>query len=181
MNVEGFLNLVLLLALIISLYSDIVGQKIYNAVLAPAVLLGLGLNAWAAGFDGLLFSLKGLGVGLAVLLLPFLMGGLGAGDVKLMATVGAIKGALFVLYSFFATALFGGLLSILVLLRRKIGLAGLQGLGRGLYILLVSHGKVNTLDTLDNLDTLDRDVASTAFPYGVAIVLGTLTAFWWMG
>lgn len=171
MNAEVVSNLGLAVVLGISLYTDLTKRVIYNRVVIPALLIGLGVNIWDAGLNGLFFSLQGIGLGLAVLLLPFIMGGMGAGDVKLLAVVGAFKGMTFVWYSFVATALYGGLLVVLVLLKRKMMLTSLQGLCRGLYILLASNGRVNTFETLE------EDESAASVPYGVAIALGALTTF----
>jgi len=91
-----FLNTVLIFMLLISLYTDIVERKIYNWTTIPAAVLGVILNFLADGAPGLKTSLMGLLTGLAVFLLPFLLGGMGAGDVKLMGAIGALKGPFFV-------------------------------------------------------------------------------------
>jgi prepilin peptidase CpaA len=63
-------------------------------------------HTWLAGLPGALFSLGGLGMGLGLFLLIHLSGSIGAGDVKLMAAVGAMVGP----YG----ALLSGLLAIMV-------------------------------------------------------------------
>lgn len=54
----------------------------------------------------------GTAVGLAVLLPAYAVGGMGAGDVKLMAGVGTWMWGTVTLYAFAATALVGGVIAI---------------------------------------------------------------------
>src|SRR4029079_12666372 len=63
-------------------------------------------HAWLSGLHGATFSLAGLGTGLGIFLILYVTGSIGAGDVKLMAAVGALVGP----YG----ALISGLLAILV-------------------------------------------------------------------
>ena len=53
---------------------------------------GLVFAGWTGGRDALLWSLAGSGIGLATLLPLYAIGGMGAGDVKLMAGLGAWVG-----------------------------------------------------------------------------------------
>lgn len=75
----------------------------------------------ANGLDGLLFSLKGIGFGIGLLIIPYMMGGMGAGDAKLMGVVGGFLGAKGVLATFLCTAVIGGIhaLFILIIYRKK--------------------------------------------------------------
>jgi len=74
--------------------------KVYNALTYPAALLGLIASVFATP-PGLLMSAAGLGACLLGFGLLWYAGGLGAGDVKLMAAVGALKGLPFVVHSCF--------------------------------------------------------------------------------
>ena len=58
-------------------------------------------------------------MGIAILIVPYLMGGMGAGDAKLMGTVGAVVGAKGVFVSFLFTAIVGGIYALIVLLRNR--------------------------------------------------------------
>ena len=78
---------------------------------------GLLYHLHAAGMNGLIFSLSGILAGAGLLLLFHLLGGMGAGDVKLMAAVGAILGPTDVFTAFLYSALIGGLYALVVLYR----------------------------------------------------------------
>lgn len=97
---------------------------------------------------------------------------MGAGDVKLLAVIGAIKGPLFIFYTALGMALAGGIISLIILIykRQLINLFG--RLLSGIKLLFATGGKVVAFD-------LNRE--KIMFPYGLAIVAGTASAFWWMG
>src|SRR3954447_22625979 len=71
---------------------DLRSGKIPNALTYPACIFGLGLSIAEGGGLGLTNSLAGLAVGFLPFFVLYLSGGLGGGDVKLMAAVGALMG-----------------------------------------------------------------------------------------
>src|SRR5436309_3229359 len=79
------------LVLAVSIF-DLRERRIPNFLVLPAACIGLGLNLYG-GWDGLLFSAQGLAVGLTLLFVPYLLGAMGAGDVKFLAAIGAFVGA----------------------------------------------------------------------------------------
>src|SRR5437868_1172294 len=76
------------------------------------VVGGLAYACWTGGREALLWSLAGTGVGLITLLPLYAIGGMGAGDVKLMAGVGAWMGPATTLGAFVTSALVGGLMGL---------------------------------------------------------------------
>ncbi len=91
-------------------------RRIPNALLLPAFLIALMLNSITFGLNGLYFTLAGLSLGFLLLIVPYLLGGMGAGDVKLLMVIGSFGGFYFVLSSFILGALIGGAFSIAVYL-----------------------------------------------------------------
>lgn len=163
------IDYLLVLVLLVSCYTDLKHRKIYNVILFPVALLALGFHAGLAGLDGILFTLKGAALGLILFFPPYLLGGMGAGDVKLLAVVGVCKGAEFVFYSFIYTALVGGAISLFIL----------AGQGRVMLTLRQAGLALKTAVCCGwtgwNMPQPD-DRSKTSFPYGVAITLGSLTA-----
>ncbi|KJS87431.1 MAG: hypothetical protein JM58_04275 [Peptococcaceae bacterium BICA1-8] len=162
------LDAVLIITLSICLITDITKKKIYNVILIPALTAGVAINIYNLGLTGLIFSIKGFFVGLLFLLLPFIGGGIGAGDVKLLATIGAIKGPEFVFYAFLGMGLAGGVIAVVILLFQRRMLKTLKELGKGIVILFVSQFKVRAFEFKSD---------NNMFPYGIAITLGALSAY----
>jgi prepilin peptidase CpaA len=99
---------------------DLFRRTISNWI--PAIALALGFVCQVAfhGWTGLLWGLFGAGAGFAVFLAFYLLGGMGGGDVKLMAGFGVMLGAGRILYAAFWTALVGGIFAGCVLLASSI-------------------------------------------------------------
>jgi len=153
----------------ICMYTDLRRGRIYNAVLGPAIVAGLGYHLYTGGVAGLWFGFKGLIVGLILLLIPFMLGGVGGGDVKFLAAVGALGGPAFVWRAFLCGALIGGILAVGALIyRRELGRV-LQKLGRLLYARLLHLPPVEALGTLET-------VGGSRLPYGVALGSGVIVA-----
>ncbi|MDK2821786.1 MAG: prepilin peptidase CpaA [Clostridia bacterium] len=162
------LDLLLLITLAFCLFTDIKYKKIYNKILFPAIIIGISLNVFYYGLIGFIKSIEGFLLGLGLLILPFICGGIGAGDVKLLAAIGAIKGTTFVFYSFIYMGIVGGLISIGILIYQKRLLKVLYELIKGLFIFITSHCLI--MPTVNNNP-------KNKFPYGIAIVIGTLATY----
>lgn len=85
-------SLFLFIVTISSAAVDVRRHKIPNLITFPVMLTAVSYYSARHGWDGFVFSIGGLGVGTGLLLLPYLMGGMGAGDAKLMGAVGAVLG-----------------------------------------------------------------------------------------
>lgn len=94
---------------------DLARREIPNWIPVTAVAGGLAASAWMHGWSGLGSSLLGTVLGFAVFLVFYLLGGMGGGDVKLMAGLGAILGAGRMLEASLWTAGLGGIFAALVL------------------------------------------------------------------
>jgi prepilin peptidase CpaA len=80
------------------------------------MIIALGYHLLTNGLTGTLFSAAGLGLGIAIFIVPYLMGGMGAGDVKLMGAVGAVLGPKGVFMAFLFTGIVGGVYALIFLL-----------------------------------------------------------------
>lgn len=109
----------LVFILFIATIIDLRTFKIPNLVTLPAVAGAIAYYTGMHGFSGLLFSLAGLGTGLLLLLIPYLMGGIGGGDVKLMGTVGAFLGAKATLFAFLFIGVIGGVYALMTMVRHR--------------------------------------------------------------
>jgi len=95
-------------AAVIAAVMDVWKFKVYNALTVPLLLSGLAYHVVEGGMQGFLGSLTGAMFGFAVLIFIYAMGGMGAGDVKLMAAVGAWLGMPLTFYVFVISALASG-------------------------------------------------------------------------
>ncbi|SFA79383.1 MULTISPECIES: prepilin peptidase [unclassified Bacillus (in: firmicutes)] len=155
----------LVATLLVCVITDIKERKIYNAVLFPALCTAWILHVITGGSDGLYLTLLGTLVGFSLLLIPYLLGGMGAGDVKLLAVIGAIKGMMFVLMAAVYMALAGGLMAFLILVFHK----GLKKRLLGIVYFLNGLRNGIRMPIMTNSDSM-----KTTYPYGVAIAAGAL-------
>ena len=88
-----FLSLPLLAAMVAAVATDFRAQKIPNLITLPLMLYGLCYHVITSGFSGLSFSFLGIITGIGIFIIPYIMGGMGAGDAKLMGGAGALIGA----------------------------------------------------------------------------------------
>lgn len=115
-----YLITLLAIAMGIAVIEDIRRLKIPNWVTYPTMLLALIAHSVTGGLDGLLFSAGGLASGIGLFIIPYLMGGMGAGDAKLMGAAGAILGPKGILLASILVVLVGGLYgAILFALNRR--------------------------------------------------------------
>ena len=111
-NMIIFLSVVLIVAAAF----DVVVHKIPNLLTYPTMASALIYYFIIMGLDGLLFSFKGMALGIIIFIIPYLMGGMGAGDAKLMGAVGSILGAKGVFMTSVCTAIIGGLYAVILLI-----------------------------------------------------------------
>jgi prepilin peptidase CpaA len=113
------LQVILLLTVGVAAIYDLRYRRIPNWVVLIGLLLGIGVNTFLFQWAGLQRSLIGAAVGFLIYFPLYLLRGMGAGDVKLMAAVGAIVGWADWIGIFFLTALVGGLAAIALLASRS--------------------------------------------------------------
>ena len=90
---------------------DIARRRISNWIPAAAFLAGIAWMLWHSGWRGGLSSVAGTVAGFAVFLIFYWLGGMGGGDVKLMAGFGAVLGIERLLEAALWTAAFGGIMA----------------------------------------------------------------------
>lgn len=88
-------------------------SQIPNAATLVMALTGLVYQIVIGGVAGLSNSLLGIATGIILLIVPYLMGGMGAGDVKALAALGALLGPATIFQVFLYTGLVGGLMAVL--------------------------------------------------------------------
>lgn len=155
-------------------------RRIPNRLVMAAAAVGLVLGLVTGGLRGLGESLLGLLAGGAILFVPFALGWMGAGDVKLLAAIGAILGPKGAVYSILYGAIVGGIISAVVLARRRrLGVtltAILVGfLGFISYVIPGLVGRaVRVVRPLEGAVPLPH--SGVAIPYSAAIGIGLVIA-----
>lgn len=94
---------------------DVWTFRVPNLLTFPLLICGIAFHVITSGASGLQLSLFGAFFGFAVLLFPYLIGGVGGGDVKFMAAVGAWLGMPATLFVFVVAGLATGLYSVMLL------------------------------------------------------------------
>jgi prepilin peptidase CpaA len=159
------------------MFTDLSKRRIPNVLTLPAVVIGLILGLVGGGWEGLLLAFAGMLVGLGLMFLPYYLGGMGAGDVKLMAAVGALFGFPAVIDIFLYTALAGGAVALIVTLRQRIALKALKNSFSMIRSFVLSH----LAGAKSQAGGAKPHKSIGAIPYGVAIAFGTYAYYWFGG
>jgi prepilin peptidase CpaA len=173
-----FVTIVLIVAAVI----DGLQLRVPNWLTYPMIISGwifsIGLYAVAGEpwYHGLGWSLLGTLIGLACLLPAYSIGGMGAGDVKLMMGVGAWVHGETTWYAFCVTAVVGAVLAVLMTLCR--------GAFMKHYLQFkMIFSEILTIRDPERLSTIaaERKSSMMLLPYGIPIAIGTIGYFAWMG
>jgi len=98
-------------------FLDIRKKRIPNELTVPLALLGLGYHMVTRGvLKGVVFSATGGATGLSLLFIPFTMGWMGGGDVKLLAALGFWTGIRDIINIFLFGAMAGGVISLVMIM-----------------------------------------------------------------
>jgi prepilin peptidase CpaA len=150
-------------ALLAAACIDLRSRRIPNQLCLVLLISGILLQAAQGGGAGLAAGLAGAAVGFAALIPLHAMGGLGAGDVKLMAAACAWLNLKLALVAVAATLLIGGAMGLLVAALLLLFRSGVSpGVAVGLAIVTPSA-------SLSGL-------RGSRFPYALAIAAGVITA-----
>lgn len=106
-----------ILVLIAAIF-DIRSRRIPNWLVLAGIIAGFTWNVYSSGWSGLGRAAAGLGLGFALYFPLYLIRARGAGDVKLLAAVGAITGPGNCFWIFLSTAILGGIIALLLLMVR---------------------------------------------------------------
>jgi len=155
--------LLLLVILTIAAIYDAKYRKIPNILTLSTILAGLAYHAWFSGIQGFLFSTGGTFLGMGLLIVFYLMGKMGAGDVKLMGAVGSILGPAGVFNAFLFTAIVGGIYAIIILLVRGGFADSMNRLWQALKLTFLTRSPTAP----------DEKKTGPVLCYGIAIAIGT--------
>ena len=153
---------------------DLKSRRIPNFITGPAILLGLILHLSLDGWHGLLSALGAFFICGAIFLVFYLAGGMGAGDVKLMAATGCIAGLPNVAYLLALTAIAGGVMAVVLALVRGRLKETLSNV-----FALTKHHRESGLTPHPEINVLNS--STLRLPYGLAIAAGCSITFYLFG
>lgn len=146
---------------------DLRSRRIPNRVVVAIAILGVAYSAFSGGMHGLGSSFGGMATGLVCWLPFYVLGWLGAGDVKMFAASGAWLGPMKALEGSLVAALFGAVLALLWMLH-------VRGFRKSLETLAIATSSPGVLSSSAKQGETERGT----MPYGIAIAAGALWAAW---
>ena len=154
---------------------DLRTGRIPNQFVLVGAAAGVLLLSYTQGLTGLQDSLSGLGLGLALMLPGYLLRSTGAGDVKLMAAMGANLGPLTTLYAFALSMVAGAIIGLgyAVAAARRRGAIGPFARYRRMLQLLFVTGRFHYTRPGP------EEAMSQRFAFALPIAIGTTAAALW--
>ncbi|PZM65812.1 A24 family peptidase [Paenibacillus dendritiformis] len=146
--------------------TDVRTHKIPNRLTMLAAAAGFMIHGVANGWQGLAFSALGAGCGFGIMLLLYIMKGVGAGDVKLFAAIGALTGMYLTWQVFIFSILYGGLIAACILICERSGRI------RGWWSALMSGWLQRSLAPVQA-----EAGRQATFPFMWAVLPGAVTAY----
>ncbi|QDU90109.1 Type IV leader peptidase family protein [Pirellulimonas nuda] len=165
--------------LVVAAVIDGLQLKVPNWLTFPMIVSGWVFSSTAgatmygfAWYEALGFSLLGTVVGLLLLLPAYAIGGMGAGDVKLMAGIGAWVWTEHTLYAFAASAIVGGVIAVVMVLASK----GWDKHQAQFWMIL---GEIMNNKNPEVLAAIakERKPRMMLLPYGIPMAIGTIGYF----
>jgi len=159
-----------LTVLAIATFTDVRSCRIPNWLVLPFLVAGIGISGWMHGWHGMEQSVLGIGLGTLVLGFFCWMGGMGMGDLKLCAAVGAWIGPAQLMVALVVTGIAGGIMALCWAIGG--GFVGEMLSGTGDLILGMRKRGLRPHPELVLDNPLTRKM-----PYAPAIAIGTLVSF----
>lgn len=150
--------------------------RVPNWLTFPMVLAGLAFSALSGGWAGLASGVLGMFVGLGCLLPLYAVGGMGAGDVKLMAGIGAWLGAMTTFYAFCVTVVVGAVMALVMVLARN----GFKKHYANFLTIWIEWMTIKDPKKLSQI-AAERKPTMLLLPYGIPICIGSIAYFFYAG
>ena len=155
--------------ILLASWFDYAQRRVPNWLNLALIIAGFVVQGCYFGSAGLVTGLWGLLAGFSLLIVPWLMHGMGAGDVKLLAAIGVWLGPLLTFYSFALGAVIGGLVALVMI----VSTGRLQMACANMGVILM---KCSTRETIFSEFGSAKSFSATSqlLPYGVPLTAGTL-------
>lgn len=169
-TISAALTAIIVVVVALAIREDLLRHRIPNALNLSALTLGLGLALLGAGVGGLAQAAGGVLVGCAALLPIYLLGGMGAGDVKLMSAAGAYLGPSGALLAAAVALVAGAVLAVGIVIWRVAQARSQPATAPS----IVSSSASRTAASI-------ALVRKERFPYAIAIAVGVVVVLWLRG
>ena len=157
-------------ALCVATFTDLRSRRIPNWLSLPLMASGVAVSAFMHGWHGVMQSLGGLGLGALIFGVMFWMGGMGMGDVKLCAAIGAWVGPEQLLLALVVTGLAGGIMALVWAIFSGFTQELFRGSGE---LVFGWRGR----GTVAHPELVLSNPKARKMPYAPAIAIGTLISF----
>lgn len=161
-----------LAAVLIATVTDLRSRRIPNWLVFPFLIAGFAVSGWLNGWHGIARSAEGMTLAFLVFGILFWLGGMGAGDVKLVAAIGAWVGPQQMMLALVLIALAGGVMALAWALIGGFANELFQETGN-----LILGRKQQQGDAQSAAPDGPRNATKRKMPYGPAIAIGTLLSF----
>src|SRR5688572_29530937 len=164
-------HLAVLIVAMVACITDLRSRRIPNVLTFGAAAAGIVFHAVVPGGESVTSAVLGWLVGVAVFFIPFALGGMGGGDVKLLGALGAWLGVSEIVWLALYTGVAGGVMAIIVSLATGYLRKALSNM-----MLLLTHWRVAGLRALPEI-TLEGS-KGPRLAYAIPIFAGTVVAIW---
>jgi prepilin peptidase CpaA len=159
-----------LIVLVVATFTDLRSRRIPNWLVLPFLVAGIGVSGWLHRWHGIAHSFEGIALGGALFGILALMGGMGMGDVKLCAAIGAWIGPGQLIVALVLTGIVGGIMALCW--AAAGGFLGELFKGAGNLLFDFKKRGLKPDAELNLSNPLARKM-----PYAPAIAIGTLVSF----
>ena len=164
-------HLAALIVALVACVTDLRSRRIPNVLTFGAAAAGIVFHAIVPGGESVTSAVLGWLVGVAVFFVPFALGGLGGGDVKLLGALGAWLGPAGIIWAALYTGVAGGVLAIVAAVASGYFRKALSNI-----YLLLAHWRIAGIRALPQL-TLETS-QGPRLAYAIPIFAGTVVAIW---
>jgi prepilin peptidase CpaA len=151
--------------------TDLRTQRIPNVLTTGSAIAALAFGVSTAGAPGAGYAVAGWLVGVAIFAVPFALGGLGAGDVKLLGALGAWLGPMAIVWVGLYAAIAGGVMAVIVALFHGYFRTALKNIN-----FLLRHWRNAGLEPVHELSL--QGSSGPRLAYAVPIFTGLVVAVW---
>jgi prepilin peptidase CpaA len=170
---------IVLVAAFVAAITDIWKFRVYNALTLPLLALGIAYHGVVSGLAGFSDSLLGALFGFSSLIVVYALGGMGAGDVKLMAAIGAWLGMPLTFFVLIASSMVAGVYAVvLVVWWGRVGETVVNL--HILWLRLTTIGRYLGADDRVETEIRRPDRRSRVIPFAAMVATGLIATLGWI-